>query len=152
MRLLQSGIGLLLAAVWIAPLCAQEPTGTIRGRITDQSSQLPLRGATVRVGTRIAETRADGGYLLADIPAGTDTLRVSMIGYTPIAQAVNPDEQALRMLAQHVQNTDQGIDMPPLPPPLAETLEGPKAQQPTPTPQNNQPTLGPPLGQAPPRP
>src|SRR5207253_10898630 len=69
----------------------------------------------------------------------------------PIAQAVNPDEQALRMLAQHVQNTDQGIDMPPLPPPLAETLEGPKAQQPTPTPQNNQP-LGPPLGQAPPRP
>src|SRR2546426_12437596 len=88
MRLLQSGIGLLLAAVWIAPLRAQEPTGTIRGRITDQSSQLPLRGATVRVGTRNAETRADGGYLLADIPAGTDTLRVSMIGYAPIAQAV----------------------------------------------------------------
>jgi TonB-dependent starch-binding outer membrane protein SusC len=88
MRLLQSGIGLLLAAVWIAPLRAQEPTGTIRGRVTDQSSQLPLRGATVRVGSRNAETRADGGYLLSELPAGTDSVRVTMIGYAPIAQAV----------------------------------------------------------------
>jgi TonB-linked SusC/RagA family outer membrane protein len=88
MRLLRYGIGLLLTAAWIAPLRAQESTGTIRGRVTDESSQLPLRGATVRVGSVRAETRADGGYLLTAVPAGTDTLRVTMIGYAPLAQAV----------------------------------------------------------------
>jgi iron complex outermembrane receptor protein len=88
MRVLRYGIGLLLAAAWIAPLRAQEPTGTIRGRVTDESSQLPLRGATVRVGSRSSETRADGGYLFTEVPAGTDTLRVTMIGYAPIARVV----------------------------------------------------------------
>src|SRR5882762_9553883 len=88
MRGLRYSIGLLLAAVWIAPLRAQEPTGTIRGRVTDEASQLPLRGATVRVGSRITQTRGDGGYLLTEVPAGTDTLRVTMIGYAPVARPV----------------------------------------------------------------
>jgi TonB-linked SusC/RagA family outer membrane protein len=88
MRGLRYSIGLLLAAGWIAPLRAQEPTGTIRGRVTDEGSQLPLRGATVRVGSRNTQTRADGGYLLTEVPAGTDSLRVTMIGYAPVARAV----------------------------------------------------------------
>ena len=88
MRLLRYGIALFLAAAWIAPLHAQEATGTIRGRVTDASSQLPLRAATVRVGSRSAETRADGGYLLTDVPPGPDSVRVSMIGYAPLAQVV----------------------------------------------------------------
>ena len=46
------------------------------------------RAAAVRVGSRSAETRADGGYLLTGVPAGTDSVRVSMIGYAPLAQAV----------------------------------------------------------------
>jgi hypothetical protein len=79
---------LLLAAVWIAPLRAQEPTNTIRGRVTDEASQLPLRGATVTVGSRSTQTRADGGYLLDGIPAGTDTVWATMIGHAPIARAV----------------------------------------------------------------
>jgi TonB-linked SusC/RagA family outer membrane protein len=88
MRGLRCSIGLLLAAVWIAPLRAQEPTGTIRGRVTDDASQLPLQGAMVRVGSRYTQTRADGGYLLTDVPAGTDTLRATMIGYAPAARLV----------------------------------------------------------------
>ena len=88
MRPLSYGIGLFLAAVGIAPLRAQETTGTVRGRVTDQSSQLPLRGATVRLGGATAETRVDGAYLLTGVPAGTDTLRVTMIGYAPLAQPV----------------------------------------------------------------
>lgn len=88
MRGLRYSIGLLLAAVWIAPLRAQEPTGTIRGHVTDDSSKLPLQGAMVRVGSRSTQTRADGGYLLPDVPAGTDTLRVTMIGYAPVARPV----------------------------------------------------------------
>jgi TonB-dependent starch-binding outer membrane protein SusC len=86
MRGLRSSIGLLLAAVWFAPLRAQEPTGTIRGRVTDEASQLPLQGAMVRFGSRNTQTRADGGYTLTGLPPGTDTLRVTMIGYAPFAR------------------------------------------------------------------
>ena len=88
MRPLRYGTGLFLAAVWIVPLHAQDTTGTVRGRVTDQSSQLPLRGATVRLGGAITESRVDGAYLITGIPAGTDTLRVTMIGYAPLARAV----------------------------------------------------------------
>jgi TonB-dependent starch-binding outer membrane protein SusC len=88
MRLLRYGSALILAAVWIAPLHAQAPTGTIRGRVTDASSQQPVRGATVRTGTRNAQTRPDGGYTLTEVPAGTDSVRVTMIGYAPLTQAV----------------------------------------------------------------
>ena len=34
------------------------------------------------------ETRADGGYLLTDVPAGPDSVRVTMIGYAPLTQVV----------------------------------------------------------------
>jgi TonB-linked SusC/RagA family outer membrane protein len=88
MRVQWYGIGLLLAAAWIAPLRAQETTGTVRGRVTDESSQLPLRGATVRLGANAAQTRSDGGYLITGVPAGTDSVRVTMIGYAPMAQPV----------------------------------------------------------------
>jgi TonB-dependent starch-binding outer membrane protein SusC len=76
-------LGVLLGALWIAPLRAQEPTGTIRGRVSDTTSQQPIRGATVAVGNQTTQTRADGGYLLTDVPARLDTVRVTMIGYTP---------------------------------------------------------------------
>ncbi|MGH7512488.1 MAG: SusC/RagA family TonB-linked outer membrane protein [Gemmatimonadales bacterium] len=88
MRGLSCSIGLLLAAVWIAPLRAQEPTGTIRGRVTDEASQLPIRGANVSAGGKSTQTRPDGGYLLPDVPAGTDSVRVAMIGYSPLARPV----------------------------------------------------------------
>ena len=88
MRGLRYSIGLFLAAIWVAPLYAQEPTGSIRGQVTDLSSQLPLGGAVVRMGSRSTQTRADGNYLLTDVPPGTDTLRVTMIGYAPAGRAV----------------------------------------------------------------
>jgi hypothetical protein len=56
---------------------------------------------------------------------------------TPAPPVINPDEQAMNMLAQHVQHTDQGIPMPPLPPPLAEVLDG--SGQQTQPPVNNGP-------------
>jgi hypothetical protein len=78
----------LLAAIWVVSLHAQEPGGTIRGRVTDGTSQLPIRGATVTLSGRTVETRADGGYLLTDVPTGTDSVRVTMIGYAPSTVAV----------------------------------------------------------------
>src|SRR5688500_17932968 len=88
MRWLRCGSGLLLAAVWVVSLHAQEPGCTIRGRVIDESSQLPLQGVTVRVGSQSTQPRLDGNYLLTGIPAGSDTLRVTMIGYAPVARPV----------------------------------------------------------------
>ncbi len=78
-----TGTGLLLVLGW-APATAQ----TVRGTVTDSSSQRPLEGALVTVvGTgKRAVTRANGGYELADVAAGTITLRVQMIGYAPALQ------------------------------------------------------------------
>ena len=88
MRLLRYGIALILAAGWIVPLRAQAPTGTIRGRVSDAASQQPIRGATIRAGALSAQTRPDGGYTLIEVPAGGDSVRVTMIGYAPLTQAV----------------------------------------------------------------
>lgn len=82
------GIAVLLAGVWAAPLAAQAPTGAIRGRVTDQETQRPLQGASITVGSRATVTNGEGRYTLAGLPAGTDTIKVRMIGYTPLAQAV----------------------------------------------------------------
>lgn len=80
--------GALLAVLWVAPLHAQQSVGTIRGRVTDAGTQQPIHGVSVMFGTRGALTQADGRYVLSGLPAGTDSLRVRMIGYAPTSQLV----------------------------------------------------------------
>ena len=87
MRRVRGIITSLLAVLWTAPLCAQQPTGTIRGHVTDAANQQPLSGVTVAVGSRAALTQADGRYLITGVPVGTDSLRTRMIGY---ARATRP--------------------------------------------------------------
>src|SRR5436309_14397182 len=81
-------IGALMAVLWMVPLGAQQPTGTIRGHVTDGATHQPLSGVTVAVGSRGALTQADGRYLITGVPAGTDTLRTRMIGYASAKQSV----------------------------------------------------------------
>jgi TonB-linked SusC/RagA family outer membrane protein len=78
----------LLALPGVATLRAQEPTGTIRGRVTEGMAQQPLAGVTVTAGTRAALTRSDGRYVITGVRAGTDSVRARMLGYAPAAQAV----------------------------------------------------------------
>jgi iron complex outermembrane receptor protein len=82
-------MGVLLAALWIMPLRAQEPTGTIHGHVTDEVSQRALAGVTLSVGSRTTASRADGSYVLTGIPAGSDTLKVRMIGYAMVFRPVS---------------------------------------------------------------
>jgi len=88
MRRLRYIIGALLAVLWMAPLRAQEPAGTIRGRVIDDATQQPLARVTVAVGSRGALTQADGRYLITGVPAGTGTLRVRMLGYAPATRPI----------------------------------------------------------------
>ena len=81
-------IGAFLAVFGMAPLGAQAPTGTIRGRVTQDATGLPLSGVLVSFGPRNTQTRADGQYVLTAAPAGTDSLRARLIGYAPAARSV----------------------------------------------------------------
>ena len=78
----------LLALSWTAPLNAQQPTGTVRGRITDNATQQGLSGVTVSIGSRNTLTLADGRYSLSGVPAGSGELRARIIGYAEATQPV----------------------------------------------------------------
>lgn len=88
MRRLSCISGALLALCWAAPLRAQEPTGTVRGRVTDAGTQLPLGGVTVTIGTRGVLSLPNGTYVIGGVRAGTDSLRARLLGYAPAVQAV----------------------------------------------------------------
>ncbi len=78
----------ILAVFCVAPLRAQQATGTIRGRVTDTANQQPLSRVTVTVGNLRAMTQDDGTFFIAGVSSGADTLRARMIGYAPTARAV----------------------------------------------------------------
>ncbi len=81
-------IGALLVALGVIPLRAQAQTGTIRGKVTNEVTGLPLAGAAVWFGARIAQTRPDGQYVLTGVPTGTGTLHARLIGYAPTEKTV----------------------------------------------------------------
>src|SRR5947208_5668151 len=88
MRRARCVIGVLLAVLWSVPLSAQQATGTVRGRVSDDATHQPLSGVSVAVGGRGALTQADGRYVVTGVPAGTDTLRTRMIGYASAKRPV----------------------------------------------------------------
>ena len=77
---------LTAATTWTAPLVAQQATGTIHGRITDNTTQQPIAGVLVSVGTRSARTQPDGRYVISGVPAGSDLVRARLIGYVAASQ------------------------------------------------------------------
>jgi iron complex outermembrane receptor protein len=78
-------LSLLLALLCVAPLAAQDTSGTIIGRVIDSATVQPLAGVTILVvGTqRRTSSGEDGAFILRDVPAGLHRLRLSRIGYTP---------------------------------------------------------------------
>ncbi len=69
----------------INPLHAQTLTQTIRGKVVDHVSQMPISGATVTIlntdplmGTAADE---DGDFKIQQVPLGNHTLRISFVGY-----------------------------------------------------------------------
>lgn len=80
-RLAVAALSLLLIAV---PVDAQTSTGTVRGQVTDAVTQRPLSGTQISIpGTgRGALANSGGQFLILNVPAGTHTLRVDLVGYS----------------------------------------------------------------------
>jgi TonB-linked SusC/RagA family outer membrane protein len=64
--------------------------GTIRGRVVEAGSGAPIAGATVAVnGTRLGVAAGnDGRYVITQVPAGTQSLTVRMLGFAPKTSSV----------------------------------------------------------------
>src|SRR6266849_2511107 len=85
------GAVLALGALWLAPQLLAAQQGELTGRVTDKASGQSLAGAQLSiVGTTLrALTGQDGRYRFASVPAGSQTVRVSYIGYGTVTQPVS---------------------------------------------------------------
>jgi TonB-linked SusC/RagA family outer membrane protein len=81
---------LSVSAIVMAPMiaAAQQPTGTISGRVIDRGTQQPIVGVTVRVvGTaRGAQTGEQGTYRITGVPAGAVSVQALRIGYAAVTR------------------------------------------------------------------
>ena len=79
-----------VSALVLAPMVAvaQQPTGTITGRVIDRATQQPVIGATVRVvgTTRGAQTSDQGTYRITGVSAGAVNVQALRIGYASITR------------------------------------------------------------------
>ncbi len=91
MRLLRHVVPALVAGLFgVVPLCAQDSTGSVAGKVLDGTSQQPLFNVEVAIpGSPIRElTRADGTFELRGVHAGAVRVRASRIGYGSVIQEV----------------------------------------------------------------
>ena len=81
-------VALILALA--LPVTLLAANGTIVGKVTDAKTGQPLPGANVMlVGTTFgAATNTDGSYVIAKVPAGKYTVKVSFIGYKEASKQV----------------------------------------------------------------
>lgn len=77
-------LAILFGLLCTVRLGAQNPTGTIAGRVVDSTTQQPVADVSVIVdGTRLgAVTNADGSFIIRGVPAGFHTVRVRRIGFS----------------------------------------------------------------------
>src|ERR1043166_6099588 len=82
-----------LSLIFAAAASAQSFRGSIRGKVTDPSGSV-IAGAKVSAKntgtglTREATTGDDGGYVLAELPAGIYTVTAESAGLSPAAMNV----------------------------------------------------------------
>jgi hypothetical protein len=85
-RIASRGAGLgVLALLFAGAAAAQGGPGsvTVKGHIIDRDSGRPVAGATVTFpdARRHVVTDANGNFIFADLPAGTQTLVIEVAGY-----------------------------------------------------------------------
>ncbi|HEY9440004.1 MAG TPA: TonB-dependent receptor [Streptomyces sp.] len=84
---------LCLAVTWSPAAAQQTGGGTVAGKVTDEGGAA-VSGADVTIeGTRLsAQTGGTGDYVIEHVPAGSQTVRVRMIGFRSQADTVSVTE------------------------------------------------------------
>jgi len=74
----------------VVPSLAAAQTGTITGKVTDESGGAPLEASRVILTgtTRIETTNREGGYTFREVQPGTYQVRVLRVGYRPATDSV----------------------------------------------------------------
>lgn len=76
--------------LWLMPLQAQEPRGTITGNITDvEESILPGARVELQPGGQSVVSNAQGAFTILNLPAGHYTLTVSYVGFAPFSKELD---------------------------------------------------------------
>ena len=97
-----------IIAIYALASCAPNPNGqgvadygTVVGRVVDTQSLQPIPGATIAIGNIVAITAQvdQGGFILRNVPAGTQQIVISAIGWKSYKAAVT---------VQKNQSTDVG--------------------------------------------
>jgi outer membrane receptor for ferrienterochelin and colicins len=104
---------LLCVAVSLAAIEAPHQGGTLRGKIIDSRSGVPLPQANVRLeGTTLgAASGDDGSYVVEGIPPGSYDVQVSLIGYkTERRQVISIEEGREASLDIALDETSVSID------------------------------------------
>ena len=78
----------LAGILGMASQLSAQGSGNIAGRVTDATSQEPLPGVSVFVGSRGTLTDAQGRYRLAGVPAGARLVRAITTGFKETGQTV----------------------------------------------------------------
>ena len=80
----------LTLAVLPSLAAAQATTGTVTGRVVEQTGQNPILAAQVQiVGTNLGtQTNGEGQYTIRGVPAGQQRLRVIRVGFSEATQTV----------------------------------------------------------------
>ena len=84
-------VALMCASISAASGQAAGPTGPVVGQVITVDSRSPLQGAQITIlGTTLrATTNADGRYTVRNVPAGSHTVRVQMLGFEPKESPAN---------------------------------------------------------------
>lgn len=86
-------LALTLMATSVSTLVGQQPAGaggTVTGQVVATQSKAPLYGAQVFIlGTTFrGAANAEGRYVLRNVPVGLQTVRIQLLGFTPLEQQV----------------------------------------------------------------
>lgn len=80
---------LLASLLSASQVAAQTPTGTVTGRILDETTTDPISGAAVRVAERTELTNAAGRFLVNGVPVGSHAIQVTRFGYSDTTRMVD---------------------------------------------------------------
>lgn len=83
----------LLAVVFLGIFSNAQ--NVLTGKVTDQSTQLPLAGAAVSIGDlhKTTQTDADGNFVLSDIPAASYEVEIRFPGYKNVSKTISVNGQ-----------------------------------------------------------